>query len=156
MQRKTRTRMAGLAFLAVILPSCLMYTHNGGTTYFPEGSHRDTHTQRLVVTVNGARGHAYVEHTLKTVFVTWKARDGQVLLHRKYTVEAGDVRWATRGVGENGFEAAFYERAEGGNASAKQAVRQVLALKYNGKVLDDDTGVREVPEWVQSAMTDGR
>jgi hypothetical protein len=60
--------------------------------YYPQGSDAANAQYSLVIHVDGARGHAYVDRTTKTIHVTiWKRET--IVLDREYRTTAGDLKW---------------------------------------------------------------
>ncbi|MBL7644721.1 MAG: hypothetical protein JNK74_00890 [Candidatus Hydrogenedentes bacterium] len=145
---------AGLVAMTPLLSSC-MHTYVGGTSYLPEGTNWETHDRRISVYVNGAAGHAYVDKTEKRVFVSLRDREGRPLLQREYTVEAGDLEWASRATGEDTFDLVFYEfDAVDPEVAGVPNLRQILGLVYKGEDMEECGGEMPAPDWVTSRVAD--
>ena len=88
--RKLRT--ASLVLMMSIVSACRMYTSVGQTVRYPPGSDYASAQFHLVIGVDGARGRAYADRTLKSVHVTiWKGETK--VLERQYRLAAGSLRW---------------------------------------------------------------
>lgn len=119
--------------LTVFLVSC-MHTVNGTTNYFPEGTDAHSCLKVLIVDVHGAPARAYDEKTRKKVQITVRDRQGRLLQHGEYTVEAGDVRWSSRDLEGGGLEVEFFEDSADETGQSEGGKRaQLLLLTYDGE-----------------------
>src|SRR5437867_12225633 len=127
-------RTASLELVMLMLPGCRMYTSVGQTVRYPPGSDYASAQFHLVIGVDGARGRAYADRTLKSVHVTiWKGETK--VLERQYRLAAGSLRWNVTWNTLDDLRITFFEY--GNPVSGKDrgrylswVTRQVLAAAF--------------------------
>jgi hypothetical protein len=115
--RKLRQRMtaasgqfkiASLVLIVSIASACRESTWVGQTVYYPPESDVANAQYSLVIEVDGARGHAYVDLTTKTIrMAIWKSKIA--VLDRQYQLTAGDLQWKVFWSTLNDLRIVFFE-----------------------------------------------
>ncbi|HUK82122.1 MAG TPA: hypothetical protein VLZ12_05760 [Verrucomicrobiae bacterium] len=102
------SKIASLVLLVLITSSCQESTWVAQTVYYPQGSDSANAQYSLVIEVDGARGHAYVDRTTKTIGMTiWEHKIA--VLDRQYQVTAGDLKWKVFWNTLNDLRIVFFE-----------------------------------------------